>query len=76
MKDKMLTLSGAANYLGIHPKTLQKMDRDGRLKARRTDTNRRYYIKSELKKIKDKMDADKADRFTADVLKLVEKHYG
>jgi len=75
MKDARLTLSGAANFLGIHPKTMQKMDRTGKLKACRTSTNRRYYLKSELQKIRSKMDSEKTDHFTADILRLVKKYY-
>lgn len=76
MKEVKLTLSGAANFLRMHTKTLQKMDRDGRLKAYRTETNRRYYLKSDLEKIKYELDCQRDDQFTKSVLKLVRKHYG
>lgn len=48
MEQKELTLSEAAKALGVHPKTLQRMDRKGVLKAKRTPTNRRYYSLSDL----------------------------
>lgn len=32
-----------AEILGVSVKTLQRWDRDGRLKSKRTPTNRRYY---------------------------------
>lgn len=46
----MLKLKQAAALLGVHPKTLQKMDRDGRLPAWRTDTNRRAWTRRQLLK--------------------------
>jgi len=75
MKDSKLTLSKASHFLNIHPKTLQKMDRDGRLKAFRTKTNRRYYLKSQLQKIKDKIDKERDVKFLYNILKLVKKYY-
>ena len=32
-----------ARLIGVHPKTLQRYDRFGIIKAHRTPTNRRYY---------------------------------
>jgi putative resolvase len=43
-----LTTGKAAKYIGRHPKTLQAMDRDGVLPARRTATGRRYWLRSQL----------------------------
>jgi putative resolvase len=43
-----LTLGEAAKYIGRHPKTLQAMDRSGILRAKRTSTNRRYWLKKDL----------------------------
>lgn len=45
---KGLTTGEAAKYIGRHPKTLQDMDRRGILHARRTSTNRRYWLKEDL----------------------------
>jgi putative resolvase len=45
---KGLTLREAAKYIGRHPKTLQAMDRSGILRAKRTSTNRRYWLKKDL----------------------------
>ncbi len=42
------TISDAARILKRHVKTLQKWDRDGILKAHRTETNRRYYTEDQL----------------------------
>jgi len=42
------TLSEASKILNLHPKTLQRLDRECVLIARRTSTNRRYYIKHDL----------------------------
>lgn len=38
-----------AEMLGISVKTLQRWDRDGKLKAFRTPTDRRYYTDEHLK---------------------------
>lgn len=37
-----------AERLGVSPKTLQRWDNDGKLKAYRTPTNRRYYTEEQL----------------------------
>ena len=41
-------MSEFAPKVGVAVKTLQKWDREGRLKARRTVTNRRYYTDDDL----------------------------
>jgi predicted site-specific integrase-resolvase len=43
-----LTLKQAAEYLGRHPKTLQRLDKEGLLKAGRTQTDRRWYAQDDL----------------------------
>ena len=45
---RIYKLGDAAKYLGYRPNTLQKWDREGKLKARRTPTNRRYYTQEQL----------------------------
>lgn len=44
----MLTIGQAAKILNVSVKTLQRWDREGRLNARRTGTNRRYYDREQL----------------------------
>jgi predicted site-specific integrase-resolvase len=44
----IIFLKEAAAYLGYCTKHLQKLDRIGVFKARRTETNRRYYTKEDL----------------------------
>jgi len=44
----MYTVSQFAKRIGVVVKTLQRWDRQGILKARRTITNRRYYTDEEL----------------------------
>jgi putative resolvase len=44
----MLTTGKAAKYLGVGVKTLQRWDREGRLKPERTSTGRRIYSKTML----------------------------
>jgi putative resolvase len=46
--EKRYKLGEAAKYIGRHPKTLEKYDNKGILKAYRTKTNRRYYTKKQL----------------------------
>jgi len=46
----MYTVSQFAKRVGVVVKTLQRWDRQGILKARRTLTNRRYYTDEELAK--------------------------
>lgn len=50
MDIKIYKLSEAAKFLNLHPQTLQRLDREGTLKARRTKTNRRYYLEKDLLK--------------------------
>ena len=42
-KQWQYKLGQFAKLIGVHPKTLQRYDRENILKANRTDTNRRYY---------------------------------
>lgn len=47
-----LKISDAAAYLGVHPDTLRRWDRAGKLKARRHPVNRfRLYLRSDLDKL-------------------------
>ena len=42
-KIRTYKLGEFARLLGIHPKTLQRYDKESRISAYRTKTNRRYY---------------------------------
>ncbi|GLV54093.1 hypothetical protein KDH_09420 [Dictyobacter sp. S3.2.2.5] len=44
----MYTTGEFAKRIGVVPKTLQRWDREGRLKAHRTVTNQRYYTDEDL----------------------------
>ena len=44
----MYTISQFAKKVGVAVKTLQRWDREGRLVAHRTLTNRRYYTDEDL----------------------------
>jgi predicted site-specific integrase-resolvase len=49
MSDERLTLGRAAEYVGVHPKHLQRLDREGKLPASgRTSTGRRWYLRADL----------------------------
>jgi putative resolvase len=50
MAHEGLTTGIAAKYIGRHPKTLQALDRSGVLPAKRTVTNRRYWLREDLDK--------------------------
>lgn len=39
-----------AEMVGVHIKTLQKWDREGKLKAYRTPTNRRFYTQEQYER--------------------------
>lgn len=43
-----LTIAKAAKAMGLHIKTLQRWDREGRLSAQRTSTGRRYYTQDQV----------------------------
>ena len=47
------TLGEVANFLSIHPKTLQKKDREGLIPFDRTSTNRRFLTRENLIKLLD-----------------------
>ena len=47
----MYTASKFAQLVGVTVKTLQRWDREGRLKALRTSTNRRYYTDKHLNEV-------------------------
>lgn len=41
---KKYKLGEFARLIGVHPQTLQRYDREGKIRAYRTETNRRYYL--------------------------------
>lgn len=47
----MYTVSAFAKKVGVTVKTLQRWDRTGKLTAKRTQTNRRYYTEEDLHKV-------------------------
>ena len=52
MKDSIVTIKEAAKILGVHPTTLRRWDKSGKLKAiRHRFNNYRLYKKREIKKI-------------------------
>lgn len=67
--EKTYNISEAAKKIGVSVKTLQRWDRDGKLVASRTPSNRRYYTDSQLKDIKD-------DTFdTKDMIETIKNKY-
>ena len=46
--EKTYNVSEAAEKIGVSVKTLQRWDRDGKLVANRTPSNRRYYTESQI----------------------------
>ena len=49
--EKTYNVSEASKILGVSVKTLQRWDRDGKLVANRTPSNRRFYTGNQLKEI-------------------------
>ena len=52
MQDKILSISEAAEYVGVFPLTLRNWEKKGLLKAFRTLGGHRRFKKSELAKIR------------------------
>ena len=51
MKEKLYTVKQASEILGVHPKTIQKWDREGKIKVVRTPGGRRRIPESEIKRL-------------------------
>lgn len=49
--EKTYNVSEAAEKIGVSVKTLQRWDREGKLTANRTPSNRRYYTEKQLSEI-------------------------
>ena len=49
--EKTYNVSEASKKIGVSVKTLQRWDRDGKLVAKRTPSNRRFYTESRLREI-------------------------
>ena len=76
MEETRYTLSEAAKLVGVHPKTLQRLDRKGVLNARRTLTNRRYYYMVDILEFK-RMQVLEAKRILVDdILDAVGRYHG
>ena len=60
--EQKYKLSAAAKYLGYNKIYLQALDRKGILPARRTETNQRYYLKSDLDAFLHAPDVDNENR--------------
>lgn len=75
MEEKRFTLSEAAKILGLHPKTLQRMDLKGVLKAHRTLTNRRYYLQNDLVEFKRSRALEAKRDLVDDILEAVGRYH-
>lgn len=51
VKEKLYTVKKASEILGVHPKTIQKWDREGKIKTVRTPGGRRRIPESEIKRL-------------------------
>lgn len=51
LMERSYTLSEAAKILGVHPKTIQRWDREGKIRCIRTVGGRRRIPESEIKRI-------------------------
>jgi len=50
-ENKTYNITQVSEKLGVSVKTLQRWDRDGKLVAKRTPTNRRFYTENQLKEL-------------------------
>lgn len=53
MDRKVLKVGEAAKILGVTVRTMQRWDKKGIFKARRTITNKRYYLLEDIQKLLD-----------------------
>ena len=51
VKEKLYTVKQASEILGVHPKTIQKWDREGKIKVVRTPGGRRRIPEGEIKRL-------------------------
>ncbi|NJE12089.1 IS607 family transposase [Thermococcus sp. LS2] len=51
VKEKLYTVKQASEILGVHPKTILKWDREGKIKTVRTPGGRRRIPESEIKRL-------------------------
>lgn len=51
VKEKLYTVKQASEILGVHPKTIQKWDREGKIRVVRTPGGRRRIPESEIKRL-------------------------
>ncbi len=51
VKEKLYTVKQASEILGVHPKTIQKWDKEGKIKVIRTPGGRRRIPESEIKRL-------------------------
>ncbi len=51
VKEKLYTVKRASEILGVHPKTIQKWDREGKIRVIRTPGGRRRIPESEIKRL-------------------------
>ena len=51
--EKTYNITQASEIIGVSVKTLQRWDREGKLVANRTPSNRRYYTDNQLKEVKE-----------------------
>jgi DNA (cytosine-5)-methyltransferase 1 len=46
--DKYMDISKAADRLGVHPETLRRWERKGTIKAKRTPSGHRRFLKADI----------------------------
>lgn len=51
VKEKLYTVKQVSEILGVHPKTIQKWDREGKIRVIRTPGGRRRIPESEIKRL-------------------------
>ncbi len=51
VKEKLYTVKQASEILGVHPKTIQKWDREGKIRIIKTPGGRKRIPESEIKRL-------------------------
>lgn len=60
-KNEYLLISQVANFLGVAQETLRRWDRSGKIRTIRLDGKNRYFLKSDLEKMRNEAPLEISD---------------
>lgn len=63
---RLLTIGEAAKHVGVSRDTLRRWEKRGKIKPRRSPTNRRFYTKEELDQLIGKKDPKSTEKTSAE----------